>query len=275
LISQVLLTLNGLDIIDFSHFTSLFTPAHYAEESKDILDHRQPPIPPYLAIFDRLQKICREQTSIIQSGMDQATLISGLQSFSQMREFRVRFCMSLEQEDWFEYFISMDMTMVSRSYEHHFRVISKALSRTRSSRLNVMHISDLRIPRAHATATDTRDLSRWLQESSIKTLKLTRSESALELLQYHELKINQLDVCGMIINYAALQRFLAHCSLCSVGFHDILISKGPPPFSNLLPFLDISILCQMVSALRKIQIQETFCHCHLKGHRILLGDIDI
>lgn len=137
--------------------------------------------------------------------MDQATLRRGLQSFSHLRQFKVQFCSTLEWEDYFEYFIGMDMAMISRSYIHHFRTITVALS-TKPSGLDVLHLLDLRIPEGHLTAADTRDLSHYLRESlwSIKCLKLSRAESAVQLLQHCNLKITQFDICGMTIDYATL-----------------------------------------------------------------------
>jgi hypothetical protein len=271
------LTLDGSEITEFRDFaSSILTPAQYADESQLFLNHEQPPNPPFMVLFDNLRRICREQHSIIQRGMDQATLVRGVQSFSHLREFKVHFCSALEREDCFEYFIGMDMTMVSRSYIHHFRTISVALSCTKLSRLDVLHLSDLRIPKGHLTAADTGDLSRYLGESlwRIKTLKLTRSEWAMQVLQYCNLKITQLDICGMTIDYTALQGFIAHGPLRSVGFHDILISNAPPPLGGILPFFNLSILRQMAGAIRTIHNQEGFCHCHSTGHRVLLGDID-
>lgn len=208
--------------------------------------------------------------------MDQATLRRGLQSFSHLREFNVQFCSTLEWEDYFEYFIGMDMAMIGRSYIHHFRTITVALS-TKPSGLDVLHLLDLRIPKGHLTAADTRDLSHYLQESlwNIKCLKLSRAESAVQLLQRCSLKITQFDICGMTIDYATLQCFIIHSSIYSVGFHDILISNAPLPLGDILPFFDISILHQMVGAIRKVHSQEGFCHCHLMGHRILLADVDV
>lgn len=274
---MALLTLDGSEITEFRHFaSSILTPAQYADESQLLLDNEQPPNPPFMVLFDNLQRTCREQHSIIQSGMDQATLRRGFQSFSHLREFTVHFCLTLEREDCFEYFVGMDMTMVSRSYIHHFRTISVALPRTKPSWLDVLHLSDLRIPKGQLTTADTGDLSRYLQESlwSIKKLKLTRAESVIPLLQHCNLKIAQFDMCGMTIDYATLQGFIIHSPLSSVGFHDVLISNGPPPLADILPFFDISILRQMVGAMRKMHNQKGFCHCHSTGHRILLGDLD-
>lgn len=274
---MALLTLDGSEITEFRHFaSSILTPTQYADESQLLLDHEQPPNPPFMVLFDSLQRICREQESIIQRGVDRDALRTGLQSFSHLREFKVHFCLTLEREDCFEYFIGMDMTMVSKSYIHHFRTIMLALSRAKPSWLDVLHLSDLRISEGHLTAADTGDLSCYLQEAlwSIKSLKLTRAESAVRLLQYCNLKISQFDICGMTIDYATLQCFITHGPLYSLGFHDILISNAPPPLRDILPFFDISILRQMVGAIRKIHSQEGFCHCCSTGHRILLGDID-
>lgn len=227
-----------------------------------------------MVLFENLRRICREQHSILQSGMDQATLAIAFQSFTRLREFNVNFCSTLDQEDVLEYFIGMDMAMISRSYRHHFRTLSAALSRMKPSRLDVLHLSDLRIAKG-LTDADTRDLSCYLQESlrSIRALKLTRSESALPLLRHCDWKIDQFDVCGMVIDYATLQGLIVHRSLCSLGCHDILISNAPPPLGGL-PFLDISILRSMIGAIRKAQSQEVLCHCQETGHRILLECID-
>lgn len=229
-----------------------------------------------MVLFDSLQMKCQEQHSIVESGMDQDTLRKGFQSFPNLRQFVVQFCSTLEQDDCLEYFIGMDMTMVSESYIHHFRTIAVALPQTTSSRLDVLHLSDLWIPERHLTASDAKDLSRYLHESlwHIQNLKLTRAESVIELLQYYNLKIAHLDICGMTIDYATLRCFITHGLLCSVGFHDVLISKPPPPLQDILHFCSTSLLEMMAGAVRKIHSHKDICHCLSCGHRVLLGAIE-
>lgn len=272
----------SIDVVNFDHFkSSILTPDNYVDEAKTLYDYGHPPefYPPYVAIFTALQKIYRKQNHIIESGMDQAALTLAFRAFSRMKELTVHFCTTIERKDWLEYYMNLDMTMPLKSYEHHVRVLSNALSyaRSRGSLVDTVHLSGFQIPRSQYDIADLMSLSSHLREllSGVFCFKMTQSESSLDLLSRCPLNIVQFDMCYMTVDYRTLRRFLDEnrVPLRSIGVHNVLIANVP--FHNEeLPYLDIELLRALVNARGGSQTHEMQCSClpHRKGWRLLLPD---
>lgn len=222
---------------------------------KTLYDYGHPTeyYPPYLAIFLSLQKICRKQNHIVGSGIDQAVLTLAFLAFTRMKELTVHFCTTTERKDWLEYYMDLDITMPLKSYEHHIRVVSEALSyaRSRGSLVETVHLLGLQIPRSQIDIPDLMSLSGHLREllSGMLCFKMTQSESSLDLLSRYALNIVQFDMCYMTVDYRTLKHFLDanRIRLRSIGVHDVLIANVPF-HEEKLPYLDVEILCRLVNA---------------------------
>jgi hypothetical protein len=196
-----------------------------------------------------------------------------------MKELTVHFCTTLERKDWLEYYMNLDMTMPLKSYEHHVRVVSTALSyaRSRGSLVDTVHLLGLQIPRSQYDIPDLMSLSGHLREllSGILCFKMTQSESSLDLLSRCALNIVQFDMCYMTVDYRTLRRFLDanRIPLRSIGVHNVLIANVPF-HDEELPFLDVDILRALANAQGGAHSHEIQCNClpHQKGWRLLLPD---
>jgi hypothetical protein len=269
-------------VVEFDRFkSSILTPEDYVNEAKTLYDYGHPPeyYPPYMAIFLSLQKICRKQNHIVESGMDQAALTLAFRAFSRMKELTVHFCTTIERKDWLEYYMNLDMTMPLKSYEHHVRVVSNALSyaRSRGSQVDTVHLLGLQIPRSQYDIPELMSLSGHLREllSGVLCFKMTQSESSLDLLSRCSLNIVQFDMCYMTVDYRTLRRFLDEnrIALRSIGVHNVLIANVPF-HEEKLPYLDIELLRALVNAQGGAQSHETQCNClpRHNGWRLLLPE---
>ncbi|EED22500.1 hypothetical protein TSTA_059980 [Talaromyces stipitatus ATCC 10500] len=225
--------------------------------------------PPYMAIFQTVQKMCRKQNQILEHNIDQAALSKVLCVFPHLKELTVHFCVPLETKPWLEAYIDLDMNVTEGLYAHHMQVIAQALS-DRSS----IHLRGFQIQTGHQyEISDLMSLSAHLQELlvGIRSLKMTQSESALELLSQWELNIDQLDMCDMMIDYDTLKRVFSanQPTLRSIGFHNVVVTEVP--FEESASQLSVDILSELIGARRGAQGQATYCHCHSRhnGWRIL------
>jgi hypothetical protein len=85
--------------------------------------------PPHMAIYETLLIICEDQRGIMDKSVDVSVLSSVLGALPRLREVRLSFCDTVEQEDWFQ----SEMTMPVKSYEYHIRVISNAIESARNN----------------------------------------------------------------------------------------------------------------------------------------------
>lgn len=101
-----------------------------------------------MVIYDRLQKICEEQRGIINTDTDIAVLSSALQKLPKLAELRVDFCRPVGKGDWLQSYLDLDMTMGEKSYEHHLKVVSKAVWIANGSGvpLRTVCLSQLQLP---------------------------------------------------------------------------------------------------------------------------------
>ncbi|KAJ9315767.1 hypothetical protein DTO271D3_4023 [Paecilomyces variotii] len=141
------------EILDFEYWTSnLFTfqTHRYVEEAKELYDlkYHDGECPSYMVIYDRLQKICEEQRGIINTDTDIAVLSSALQKLPKLAELRVDFCRPVQKGDWLQSYLDLDMTMGEKSYEHHLKVVSKAIWIANGSGvpLRTVCLSQLQLP---------------------------------------------------------------------------------------------------------------------------------
>lgn len=232
---------------------------------------------PYMAIFQTVQTMCRKQNQILENRIDQAALSKGLCIFPHLKELTVHFCVPLERKPWLEAYIDLDKDITERLYTHHMQVIAQALS-DRSKwgldQIDSIHLRRFQIQAGHQyEIPELMSLSAHLQELlvGIRSLKMTESESALELLSQWDLNIDQLDMCDMMIDYDTLKRFFSanQPTLRSIGFHNVVVTEVP--FEESASQLNIDILSELIGARRGTQGQATYCHCHSRhnGWRIL------
>jgi hypothetical protein len=105
------------------------TPESYVEGAKDIYDagYKADDYPPYMVIYETVHRICKEQHSIVDKGVDLAALSSTLGALPRLTKLELTFCEAAEDEDATLSFLASDMTIAEDSYEHHIRVVSGAI----------------------------------------------------------------------------------------------------------------------------------------------------
>jgi hypothetical protein len=111
----------------------------------------------------------------------------------------------------------------------------------------------------HVFYTLSESLEKLLK--SVRVLRLSDSSSPLELLSYCALDIYQLDMCGMVVKYNALEDFLEtnKKSLRSIGFHDVTITES----RRLGCFSELSsdILSKMMKVSQSSSCRAADCGC--------------
>jgi hypothetical protein len=260
-----------VEIVDYEYFrSSVLTPENYTAEAKRHYDYGYPPkqYPHYMTIFLSLQKICKKQTLIIERGLDQEALAMAFRAFPYLRELTMHFCVTMGTTSWLELYVDLAVSVTEKSYAHHLQVIldaSCARSRWGLSQVNAIHLLGLQVQNGqHFDISELMSLSASLRElmSSTRVFKVTRSDSALDLLSHCELNIEQFDMCETMVNYRTLKRLLTtnRKSICSIGFHNVLVS-GMPLQDQTLPFLNVDLLCQLIDSQEGMQGQEAYCHC--------------
>jgi hypothetical protein len=111
---------------------------------------------------------------------------------------------------------------------------------------------------------------------SVQVLRLTRSNSPLELLSHCSLNLHQLDMCHAVSKHNALEDFLEtnKRSICSIGFHDVKITDSSQLESHLSE-LSSGMLCQLLNVPQSTPCRAVDCGClpfHKEGWRLLLND---
>ena len=257
----------------------MLTPESYVEVAKSQADlgFRPSECAPYMAIFQTVQKMCRKQSQILENRIDQAALSKALCVFPRLKELSVHFCVPLERNPWLEAYIDHNTDITEGLYTHHIQVIAQALS-DRSKRgldqVDSIHLRGFQIQAGHQyEISDLMSLSAHLQELlvGVRSLKMTQSDSAMEVLSQWDLNIDQLDMCDMMIDYDTLKRFFSanQPTLRSIGFHNVVVTEVP--FEESASQLSVDILSELIGARRGAQGQATYCHCHSRhnGWRII------
>lgn len=257
----------------------MLTPESYVEVAKSQADlgFRPSECAPYMAIFQTVQKMCRKQNQILENRIDQAALTKGLCVFPRLKELTVHFCVPLERKAWLETYIDLNTDITERLYTHHIQVIAQALSNRLKwglDQIDSIHLRGFQIQAGHQyEISDLMSLSAHLQELlvGVRSLKMTQSDSAMEVLSQWDLNIDELDMCDMIIDYDTLKRFISgnQPTLCSIGFHNVVVTEVP--FEESASQLSVDILSELIGARKGAQGQASFCHCHSRhnGWRIL------
>ncbi|OKL55300.1 hypothetical protein UA08_09461 [Talaromyces atroroseus] len=183
----------------------------------------------------------RKQNQIIENRIDQAALS------------KVWFCMPLERKPWLEAYIGLNTNITEGLYTHHIRVIAQALSdriKWGLDQVDSIHLQGFQIQAGHQyEISDLMSLSSHLQELlvGIRSLKMTNSDSALELLSQWDLNIDQLDMCDMMIEHPMDPK---------IERRNALQRRSRRMKSLLLKAVDMSILCDAEIVLG-IRIRET------------------
>ena len=230
-------------MLDFSSFKyDLLTPDSYVETAKEIYDGGggADEYPSYMVIYETLHDICEEQRSIIDNNVDLSVLTSTFGALPRLTEVGLSFCEAIEDDSSLSPFTA-GMTTAENSHEYHLRVVSNAIqsSRNRGATINTVSLSAFHLPYGHEWETPVLStLSESLEKllKSVRVLRLSDSSSPLEILTYCALDIYQLDMCGMVVKYNALEDFLETNkeSLRSIGFHDVTITESRRLSSDIL-----------------------------------------
>lgn len=256
----------------------MLTPEDYVGVAKSQFDlgFRPSECAPYMTIFQTVQKMCRKQSQILENRIDQAALTKGLYVFPNLKELTVHFCVPQERKPWLEAYIDLNTDITEGLYTHHIQVIAQALS-DRSKwgldQVDSIHLRGFQIQTGHQyEISDLMSLSAYLQELlvGVRSLKMTQSDSAMEVLSQCDLNIDEFDMCDMMIEYDTLKRFFSanQPTLRSIGFHNVVVTEVP--FEESASQLSVDILSELIGARKRAQGQATYCHCHSRhnGWRI-------
>lgn len=173
-----------------------------------------------------MREICVEQRQIIQIGRDIALLSLSFEHLPRLAEFSLKFCETLETEDWIESVV-WRMTMKERPYEHHICQVSTAMTASVQTiqliGLSLCHSGPRRVRDMHYLTTSLAGLLRRARK-----LRLLWSESALESLAESTLDIYELDLCSISVAQGLLTAFLRTNarSIYRLGFHKVEVSNG-------------------------------------------------
>ena len=231
------------------------TPNDYAGMGKDLYDADYPP---YVAIYETIRSICKEQRGIVDEGIDLSVLSSILGALPRLKEVGLSFCDSIELENWF----LPGMTMVEESYENHLGVISNAVKSARNRGIDIHTVSLLgfrfpfydELPRL---STLLRSLEKLLEFVSV--LRLTDSGFPLEVLSHCTMNLHRLDMCSLVVGRDALQNFLQrNKSIQYIGFHDVKIVE-----LSQLSYLSSGLLCGILNMTQSTPSRTADCGCFL------------
>jgi hypothetical protein len=259
------------------------TPDSYVETAKELYDAggEADECPPYMVIYETVHSICKEQRNIVDSGTDLSVLSSTFGALPRLTEVGLSFYEAIESDDALSWSFASDMIVAEEeSYEYHIRAVSDAIESTRKSGVTIHTISLSEFNLPYYSTWEVPDLS-TLSESlgklleSVQVLRLTRSNSPLELLSHSALNLHQLDMCHIVSKHNALEDFLEtnKRSIRSVGFHDVKIA-GSSQLGRLSE-LSSSVLCQMLNVPQSTPCRAVDCGCLLfrkEGWRLLLND---
>jgi hypothetical protein len=101
------------------------------EQAKDLYDagYEADEFHSYMAIYETVHGICREQRSIVDEGAD-LVLSSVFCALLLLQEVRLSFCKVLDDDGWL---LTPDVVMKNEFYRHHLQVVSSAIQRARSA----------------------------------------------------------------------------------------------------------------------------------------------
>jgi hypothetical protein len=258
------------------------TPDSYVEIAKELYDAggEADECPPYMVIYETVRSICKEQRNIVDSGADLSVLSSTLGALPCLTEVGLSFCEAIESDNALLLSFASDMIVAEESYEYHIRVVSDAIQSARSSGVTIhtISLSGFDLPYYHTwEVPDLSTLSESLGKllEAVQVLRLTHSNSPLELLSHSALNLHQFDMCHIVSKHNALEDFLEanKRSIRSIGFHDVKLT-GSSQLGRLSE-LSSSMLCQMLNVPQSTPCRAVDCGCLLfrkEGWRLLLND---
>lgn len=198
--------------------------------AKDLYDAEceEDECPSYMAIYNTVHEICREQHNIVNEGAD-LVLLSVLKALPQLKEVRLYFGGVLEDCGWLLQSLTPDM-ISDEFYQHHLYVVASAIRRARTRGVAIHTISLWAFELPYYCPWDIPDLStlsaslRHLLEH-IKVLRLSGSKFVLKLLSHCALDLYQLDMCGIEASDTTLTAFLKtnKKTIRSISFYDVTI----------------------------------------------------
>ncbi|KIM96809.1 hypothetical protein OIDMADRAFT_131577 [Oidiodendron maius Zn] len=268
------------ELLDFDRFRSdILTPGSYVDLAKDLYDAECDDCPSYMAIYEIVRGICREQRGIIDEGAD-LVLSSIFEALPLLKEVRLSFCEALEECGWVLKSLASDMIMEEEFYQHHLRVVSGAIqsARSRGVAIHTISLLDFDLPYYDPwKVPDLNPLSGSLRQllEHIKVLRLGRSGCVLELLSHCKLNLHQLDVCSLAVEHKTLKGFLDanKTFIRSIGFHDVAIRESRRPENKSQ--LSASMLCNMLNVSLSTPCRAADCGClpwWKEGHKTASGE---
>ncbi|KAJ5089016.1 hypothetical protein N7532_007700 [Penicillium argentinense] len=177
------------DILSFEIFKSeMLTRESYVEEATELYDCGYPAdkCPPYMVIYETLRTICENQQEIVENRKE-INVLSVLAALPRTTEIELDFPQSIDEPQWVDSYLSLDMTAKEVSNTHHLQAITKALQRRPESRASLVTIelSSLHLPYYSpwelpnfSALSDA--LERLLEQCT--TLRITERSASLELL---------------------------------------------------------------------------------------------
>jgi hypothetical protein len=135
-------------------------------------------------------------------------LSSALRALPKLTDISLSFHKMITEKGWlYSYFLGWDLTMVEKSYKHHIRVVSKAIRNTSDmgASIHTISLSGLRLSYYYPwqVVDFNWGLSEPLEEllQLVQVLRLSQSGSPLHLLSYRVMKLRQLDMYHLVVEY--------------------------------------------------------------------------
>ena len=145
--------------------------------------------------------------------MDHTVLSSVFKGLPRLTEVGIHFRMMVKGQKWLElYPCFSQMTMKTKSWEHHIRVVSHDIWIAKYSGGSIQTIDLLALNLWASDRQHDSALSESLHKllSSVRILRLTASHSALNVLSLYTLNLYHFNMCRMIAPHAALRDFLTY-----------------------------------------------------------------
>ena len=158
------------------------------EQSKDLYDagYEEDEFHLYMAIYETVHSICREQRSIVNEGAD-LILSSVFCALPLLQEVRLSFCKVLDDNGWL---LTPDVVIKNEFYKHHLQVVSSAIQCARSAGVAIYTIGLLHFELPFYELWEESNLGPLLESlrqllKNVKVLRVCRvSERVLELLSH-------------------------------------------------------------------------------------------
>lgn len=213
----------------------MLTPESYVEEAKELYDcgHPADECPPYMVIYETLRTICKNQQGIMEEHRDIDVLSSVLAALPRLTEIELNFCQSIDEPQWVDSYLSLGMTAKEMSNTHHLQTLTKALQKRSELRdsLVTIELSSMELPYFSPWETPRFPGLSGALECLLElctALRITGGSAPLELLSHTTVKIRQLILGHLTIQFETLREFLKtnRQTLFSFGFYDTRLLKG-------------------------------------------------